>query len=118
MKCNCGFTGDVFAKVADLDAKGRLPCPECGERAEQDYAAKQVSAHGDEVHGAAQITPEVRCSPEEVATLRKRFGDGTGHCWQDNGRVKFKDKTEARKFFNREQSIKRRAQDKADAKGA
>ena len=35
IKCDgCNFHGDTFAKVAELDAKGRVLCPECGKRGE------------------------------------------------------------------------------------
>lgn len=36
IKCGCGFAGDVFAKVGELDSRGQLLCPECGVMAEQE----------------------------------------------------------------------------------
>lgn len=111
VKCKCGFAGDVFAKVAEMDAEGRLLCPECGERAEQDYGSKSVGMVGDELRGTRRESVEHGCQPHEVPALRQMYGNA-GKCWQDDGSVKFADKSEAKSFFSAEREVRKRMKDK------
>lgn len=117
IKCDkCRFTGDVYAKVSELDAKGRLLCPECGERAEQDYGRKSLGVVGDDLHGKRRNSVESGAMPHEVPELRRLYGD-SGKCWQNDGSVKFDSKTDAAKFYRKEQALKRKfaAEKKAKA---
>ena len=118
IKCPGCFRGDAFSKIADVvKHDGKVRCPSCGKLAEQDYAAKGVSVVCDELHGTRQRPMCVRASPEEVPELRRRFGDKGGANWQDDGRVVFKSKSEAAKFFKREDELKRAGAEKKAAKG-
>lgn len=120
IKCDkCRFSGDVFAKVRDLDDNGRIMCPECGERAEQVWEGRNVVVHGDEYHGDQRICSDVRLAPDEVEKGRKLFG-AAGASINDDGRVRFESKTAAKKFYRKEAEIKRLAQERRkerDAKG-
>jgi len=120
IKCPCGFAGDVFAKVSELDAKGRIICPECGERAEQVWSGRNVTVHGDEYHGERRSCADGRLAPDEVKRGQKLFGEA-GASIQADGRVRFESKTAAKKFYRKEAEIKRLAQERRqerDGKGS
>lgn len=117
IKCSCGFAGDIYAKISDLDSKGRLPCSTCGKRAEQDYSHKTVGVVGDDLHGKRQRSIEAGCNPHEVPEARRLFG-AAGHCWQDDGSVRFRSKTDARDFYRAEKRLKDKFKDKGDGNGS
>lgn len=113
IKCACGFAGDVFSKVADLDAKGRILCPECGRRAEQVWEGRSVAVKGDELHGQARDILDLGCQPHEVPEVRRLFGE-SGKCWKDDGSVECADKSDAKRLFQKHEELKRQfAEEKA-----
>ena len=113
IKCQCGFGGEAFCHAADL-LDGKPPCPECGQRAEQDWTRKGVPGMvRNEFHGRRRESMEIQAQPYEVPKLRRMYGDAVGDCWQQDGSVKFRDKDEARRFFTKDDEIRRKA---ADAK--
>ncbi|MBK8168382.1 MAG: hypothetical protein IPK64_20730 [bacterium] len=117
IKCGCGFAGDVFAKVGELDSGGQLWCPLCGTRAEQDYARKAIGVLRNELHGRRRESIEIAAKPHEVARLRRMYGD-SGKCWQDDGSVRFTDKSDAAAFFRKEEEVKKRLREKKAARDA
>lgn len=118
IKCECGFKGDVVAKVEELARHGgKVLCPECGNPAEQDYSAKKIGASCDGLHGKRRDSVEVGANAHEVPKLRRLFGD-SGHCWQNDGSVKFESKTDATKFFRKEASLKKAFKAKNEADNA
>lgn len=112
----CHFNGDTFAKVAELDQDGRVLCPECGERAPQDYSRKQVGSGNREFHGKAQESVTEWFHPAEVAEARQTFGERAGQCIQDNGTVRFKDRAQQREYAKKRNEIERSTQAKAASK--
>jgi len=46
-------------------------------------------------------------NPSEVPALRRMYGPGVGHCWQDDGTVRFAHRDEGRKFFAADERIRR-----------
>ena len=111
VKCACGFAGESMSKVADL-VDGCPLCPECGQRAEQDWSRKGAPGIArNEYHGRRRESMEIQAQPHEVQRLRALYGDKGGSCWQQDGSVKFADKDEAKRFFTRDDEIRRKASD-------
>jgi hypothetical protein len=107
LKCKCGFHGDAFAKVVELDEQGRVLCPECGERAPQDWSNKTIAPGGSAVAfaGAKRQSMTEAFHSSEVAEARKLFGETCGACIRDDGTVSFKDRDEQRKYMKRKAEI-------------
>jgi putative FmdB family regulatory protein len=103
----CRFSGEVFAKVAELDDKGRVLCPECGERAAQDWSTKTVGAGGAarSFHGGKQVSLMEGFHPTEVAEARQMFGEKHGQCIRDDGSVQFANREEQRGYAKRKAEI-------------
>jgi hypothetical protein len=97
----------VFAKVAELDAQGRVLCPECGERAAQDWSTKTVGAGGAarSFHGGKQVSLMEGFHPSEVAEARQMFGEKHGQCIQNDGTVQFANREEQRGYAKRKAEI-------------
>jgi len=104
---SCRFSGDVFAKVAELDDQGRVLCPECGQRAEQDWSQKTIAPGG----AAISFTGQRRASmtegfhSSEVSEAREMFGEVHGSCIKDDGTVEFKNRDEQRGYMRRKAEI-------------
>jgi hypothetical protein len=73
IKCGCGFAGDVFARVMEMDSAGRILCPECGERAEQQYAQKRVSSGNREFRGDRQESITEGWHPDDVPRVQREM---------------------------------------------
>jgi hypothetical protein len=106
----CHFHGDTFAKVAEIDPDGCILCPECGTRAPQDYTRKSVGNGNREFHGKTQESITEWFHPTEVAEARRTFGDRAGACIQDNGTVRFKDRSQQREYAATRHAIEAKAQ--------
>lgn len=104
---SCRFSGEVFAKVAELDDRGRVLCPECGERADQDWSTKTVGAGGAarSFHGGKQVSLMEGFHPSEVAEARQLFGEKHGQCIQNDGTVQFANREEQRGYAKRKAEI-------------
>jgi putative FmdB family regulatory protein len=112
LKCSgCQFSGEVFAKVTELDSKGRVLCPECGERAEQDWSKKTVSAGGAALsfHGGRQHSMTEAFHPSEVQEAREMFGERSGACIQNDGTVQFANRADQKAYMKRKAEIYARA---------
>jgi len=108
IKCDsCKFHGDVFAKVAELDDRGRVLCPECGERAERDWSQKTVGAGGSAIafNGERQTSMTEGFHPSEVGEARRMFGESHGACIQNDGTVRFKNRDEQRGYMKRKSEV-------------
>jgi len=108
LRCDgCNFHGDTFAKVSELDAKGRVLCPECGKRAEQDWSTKTIAPGGAAVSFTGQrrqsLTEGFHSS--EVDEARRMFGDTYGGCIQSDGTVQFKNRDEQRGYMKRKAEV-------------
>ena len=93
------------------------PCPQCQQPSRVDWTrqdAPRTVAH--DLHGTRMVTPDTQCQPHEVRRLRKLYGDGVGHCWQDDGSVKFRHKDEAKRFYRRDAQIRRMFAEKKAAR--
>ena len=66
---------------------------------------------GDEIRDEKQQeTPDVLMQRKEVPRARELFAPaGVGHCIQPDGKVKFGNKTEAKRYFKRENEIRNAA---------
>ena len=110
IKCPCcHFAGDCFAKVAELDELGRVSCPECGERATQNYAAKTVGVGVREFHGQSQESLVHAFHPAEVTEARETFGAEGANCIQNDGSVRFKNRAEQKQFARKWNSMETQA---------
>lgn len=113
IKCShCHFAGDCFAKVSDLDGNGCVACPECGNRAEQNYAAKTVGVGNREFYGQTQESLAHAFHPSEVTEARETFGADGANCIQSDGSVRFKDRQEQRRFRRKWQTMEAQAAQK------
>lgn len=103
----CNFHGDTFAKVAELDAKGRVLCPECGQRAEQDWSAKTIAPGGAarSFNGERQTSLTEGFHSSEVDEARRMFGETHGGCIQNDGTVRFKNREEQRGYMKRKAEV-------------
>lgn len=107
-------TGERFEEFQSMKDDALTAQPGTGRPCRRAIVAPAIG--NKDLHGKAQILTEMQCQPHEVGTVRKLFGD-LGHCWQDDGSVKVKNKGEARKMFQREQQIMGRfAEQKAEGK--
>lgn len=110
----CRFSGECFAKSKELDQHGRILCPECGERAEQNYAAKRVGVGNPSFVGDKARSRAEGWHPDEVAEVRKILPPGSAACVRDNGKVYFRDRQEQRNYVRDVEAIRARAR---EAKG-
>lgn len=106
IRCECGFHGDAFAKVAELK-DGRVPCPTCGQHAEQDWSQKTVALGGSAItfSGDRQQSITEGFHSSEVAEARQMFGETHGACIQSDGSVRFKNRDEQRGYMRRKAEI-------------
>lgn len=109
---HCNFKGDSFARASDLDSKGRICCPKCGELADQNYAEKTVGVGNREFHGKTRESLEHAFHPSEVKEARETFGTEGANCIQADGSVRFKNRQEQRTFRRKWQSMEIQAQAK------
>lgn len=111
IRCECGFDGDAFAKVAEL-VDGRVKCPECGRYAEQDYSRKRVGNGNREFRGARQVSLAEGWHPDEVRKVQREMvanGDvDAANCIDIDGRVWFKDRATQRKYMEAKARIWRK----------
>jgi hypothetical protein len=118
IKCRGCFRGDAFSTIAEVVKHGGMVrCPSCGKLAEQDYAAKSVGIARDELHGKRQDCHDFQAQPKEVPTLQRMYGD-VGHMWQKDGSVKAKDKSEFKKFVQKDQEIRKKFADRKAERAA
>lgn len=115
--CSCGFRGDAFAKVAELQ-DGRVKCPECGVHAEQEYARKTVASGNREFRGDAQESVTEGWHPDEVGRVQREMtADGdhdAANCIRSDGSVWFKNRQEQQRYMRAKTRIWSR---KADGPG-
>lgn len=110
IRCECGYTGDVFAKVADC---GNLTCPKCGNRAEQDWGRKLSTVAMDpiEFFGDRAWSRTEGFHSNNVAEARREMGE-SGRCIDDKGDVWFKDRAEQRRYMDDKANWELRKRDK------
>jgi putative FmdB family regulatory protein len=107
----CKHAFEAFHKIQEPHP----PCEKCGAATHTSWAhGKAPALRGTEFHGKATEAIDVMAQPKEVKELRSLFG-GVGHCWQDDGSVKFANPSEARKFYAKEASIKAKFSDQKAA---
>lgn len=97
----CGKRDEVLAPASQCES---LKCPECGAKAEQDYAAKNVTL-GDGARsftGSKQVSRQWAFHPREVEKAQKLAGKFGGadmaNAIQKNGDCHFKNRAQSRKF--------------------
>lgn len=107
VKClnpKCGERAEVYSSVAECHM---LRCPKCDALAEQDYEAKcatvGVGAGARTLTGKQSISRKWAFHPGEVGEaqqLAAKFGSNDlANCIDpEHGEVKFKDRTQAKKF--------------------
>lgn len=99
--CECGFHGDVFARVAEL-RDGRCQCPDCGRYAEQDYAAKRIANGNREFHGERGVSLTEGWHADEVEKVHRtmiRHGDVDAANMVDReGNVRFRSRQDQQKY--------------------
>jgi putative FmdB family regulatory protein len=106
---SCHHAGEVVAPVRRCND---LTCPECGARAEQDYARKAVHNTNTRFTGTRQKSWMEGYHPKSVEEARRLFGKDGGDCIQKDGTVLFKDRAEQQRYERK----KRQLMEKADAK--
>lgn len=83
------------------------PCPRCGGAGEVDWARQGAPrSPASDLHGSRQIIQDIQTKPSTVPALRKLYGEGIGHAWQDNGTVKVAGPSEARKFAEKDRQVR------------
>lgn len=105
-KCTaCSHTFEAYSRMSEVDL---IECPRCEHATEPDYAAQGPPRIPDHtLVGGRTRCLEIAAAPHEVGTLRRLFGEsGAGHCWQDDGTVRFQHRDEARRFFTRDEAIR------------
>lgn len=116
VKCSCGFVGDTFAKLGDMDSRGRVPCPKCGQHTDQDYSRKTISNGNREFRGKTQRSLTEGWCVDEVAQVQREMiehGDVDAANMIDpkDGSVSFKSREEQRKYMAAKARIWQRVQD-------
>jgi hypothetical protein len=102
----CRFSGECYAKVAELDQSGRILCPECGERADQNYATKRVGVGNPAFVGDRARSRTEGWHPSEVAEVRKILPERSAACVRDNGKVYFRDREEQRRYVRDVEAVR------------
>lgn len=106
---DCNHTFEAFASMAESE---NIPCSACGARTGVDWLNMPAPAVPKEkLVGSRCDIWERGCPPHEVPEVRQLFA-GTGVDVTDDGYIRAPDKTSARKFFQREQDIKRQSREK------
>lgn len=102
IKCQCGFAGDVFAKLADMQ-DGQILCPGCGRYAEQDYSRKNVASGNREFRGQRQESITEGWSPDEVGKVQREMASNgdtdAANCIDKEGTVRFKSRSEQQAYM-------------------
>lgn len=108
IRCECGFTGDVFKTVKDYEAcEGVLQCPTCKADNHQCYADKTVALHGSCImfHGQKSESLTEGYHPKEVEKARKLMGGDLGACIKKDGTVKFRDRDQRTRWDKRRDEL-------------
>lgn len=65
----------------------------------------RVPAH--DLHGTREVCHDIQAQPHEVPKLRQLYAPyGVAHCWQEDGSVRFKTRSEAKKFFAADKALR------------
>lgn len=123
MVCKCGKECELVCRYEELESKR---C-ECGGELRQDYGRKRFGMavkvpaevpkiKGRKFFGDAGYSLTEGCHPADVQKMREAFGD-VGHVWQDDGRVKYADKDEARKYAERKEELNLRKREQLAKEG-
>jgi len=101
-KCQCGYEGDVFAKVADLN-HGRVPCCKCGAYCDQNMSNYAVGVGNRRFHAEVQRSVAEgwtkRTAKKAGELLNSRGHTDAANCIDTStGRVHFKDREEQQKY--------------------
>lgn len=96
------------------------PTCECGGSTTRDHGAElaSVALHGaaSRFNGQQQVSFVDRTDPRNVAKRRRQFAEaGLGHCYQDDGRVRFQDRDEAKRFREQKERLIQRGEFPAPA---
>lgn len=114
VKCTCGYVGEAFAKVAELE-DGKVPCPECGALAEQDYPSKRVFNGNREFRGKVQESITEGWHADEVGKVQREMaanGDAdSANCIDAEGNVRFKDRQQQQRYMDAKARIWRKVAD-------
>lgn len=109
-RCNdCAHRFEAFSSMAESD---RIRCPICTGTTSNIITTIRVST--GELHGQAQHLREIKVHPTEVREANRIFGS-TGVTFDPKGRAIAPDSRAARRFFEREHTLKRQAQERRDA---
>jgi len=102
----CGFMGDVFCRVSDLDKQNRVKCPDCGEACSQNLGAKIIAPGGSAIAFSGERRHSVTegFHSSEVGEARQMFG-AYGHCIKDDGSVSFTNRDEQRGYMQKKSDI-------------
>jgi hypothetical protein len=112
----CHYAGDTYARVRELDAEGRVLCPECGERAEQEYAEKAVGVGNRTFTGRTKESLLHGFAASEVPAARQAFGRDGAECIMDDGTVKFDDRKQQSKYQKRHDQLMSKDRERKQAK--
>lgn len=115
---SCGHRGEVvkgmkepFPPCATIIAE-----KPCGGTLRVDWtlqSAPKMPAH--DFTGTRSEAVDVGCRKFEVQECRELFGPGIGHVFQADGKVKFASRAEAKRFYAREDQVKRELREKLAA---
>ncbi len=118
IKCACGYAGDAVARVRDMDQDGKVPCPECGQHAEQDYSRKTINNTNTRFTLTRQRSWAEGYNPRTAREAQRLFGDRGGQCIDPlTGVVTFKDRHEQQMYERRKRELSEKADRRRKAKG-
>jgi putative FmdB family regulatory protein len=110
----CRHTFEDFAAIGQQDT---IVCPRCQSATEWDVQAQRPSVRADTLIGLREKSVEIRCAPHEVGKLRAMFGEEGGDCWQSDGSVRFRTRSDAKRFFKKHKSLKAAKRERQAAAG-
>lgn len=104
-----------YDSVHSMKGTDQHPACKCGAPAQVDWTrqnAPRMPAH--DLHGTREVCQDVQMQPREVPRARELFG-AIGSCIQNDGSVKFKNRSEAGQYFAKEKAIEQRFADQKAA---
>lgn len=114
----CTKCRHTFEDYAAIGKQHTIVCKRCKSATEWDVQGQRVSVKADTLVGSREKSVEIRCAPHEVGKLRRMFGEeGAGDSWQGDGSVRFRTRSDAKRFFRKHASLKAAKRERQAAAG-
>lgn len=108
--CKCGFRGDVFARMSEVDPDGCLPCPRCRAQAPQEYGEKKIRDTNTVFAGRQEWSVTEGWNPKTAREAIQMMGP-EGNCIDPTtGRVRFRDRAEQQRYVRKLDQLQKRGQ--------